>query len=160
MFNQLQIVSQTWSGVSQEIYTFKHSTLTCTLSGLEVESCAWSCQSVWWPHSSALQWRRKSGSWHGKHSIRSLSFFPFPWVVDIKSFLQGFFSGRGGGDYFLTKIIPSHIKVCILLLLSIKVLLNLPVWKNIGEYAKANMRINIHGKKRTSLKLNMKGHII
>ena len=69
IFNQLHMVNHSWSGVSQEKYTFNHPQKPCILSdGWEVELCIWLCKSIWWsssrctnftPHSARLQLRSK-----------------------------------------------------------------------------------------------------
>ena len=69
IFNQMYIVNHSWSGLSQEKYTFNHPHQPCTLSDdLEVELCIWLCRSIWWPssrctnfipHSARLQLRSK-----------------------------------------------------------------------------------------------------
>ena len=63
IFNQLHIVNHSWSGVSQEKYTFNHPHKPCTLSvGLEVELCIWLCQSIWWPSSWCTNFTSHSAS--------------------------------------------------------------------------------------------------
>ena len=87
IFNQLQIVNHSWSGVSQEKYTFNHPHKPCTHSvGLEVELCIWLCQSIWWPSSRCTNFTSHSARLQlpSKRKIEINSVFELQMSVKFK----------------------------------------------------------------------------